>query len=73
MREVDQKKLLKILRVRLLLENNAKKSARRNSHGLSASSFNRITRNELKCYPDLIRVGNQLIQGNFQRPLNFAH
>ena len=66
MREVDQKKLLKILRVRMLLENNAKKSARRNLHGLSASSFNRITRNELKCYPDLIRVGNQLIMVTFK-------
>ena len=64
---------MKILNVRVLLGNKSSKSARRNGPGLPASTFNRITRNELKCHPDQIRVGHRLIDNNFQRQLNFAH
>ena len=56
---------MKILRVRVLLENNAKKSGRCNILGLSASLFNCIFRNKLKCCPDQIRIGHQLIESNF--------
>lgn len=66
--ETDKKKLSE----NGLLENNAKVSAQQNGLGLSVSSFNRITCNELKWYSDQIRVGHQLAESDFQRQLNFA-
>ena len=39
-------------------KHNVKVSAQRNGQGLSASLFNRIVRNKIKCYPDQIHVGH---------------
>ena len=59
----------------MLLENNANVSVRQNVQivGLSVSSFNRITRNELKWYPDIFLVRHQVTESDFQRRLDFAH
>lgn len=67
--EVDQQQMMKILRVRILFGNNAEVNARRNGLGLSASSFNPITCNKLKWYPNQTHVWLQLAVGGFQRQL----
>ena len=47
----------KIERIRNMLQNNPRNiSARRNDMGLSAATLNRITREELRCYPYKIKV-----------------
>lgn len=56
-----------IKRIRTLLENNTKVSAR-NGLGLFVSSFKHFTHNELKSYSDQIRVGH-LTESRFQRLL----
>ena len=68
MGEVDHDE--NVERVRTLLENNTTVSARRNGLGLFAPSFNRITRNELTFYPDLILAGHQFIETDFQKLLD---
>ena len=56
--------------VRTLLENSTTVSARQNGLGLFAPSFNRITRNELKFYPDQILARHQFIEIDFQKLLH---
>ena len=58
MGEVDQQQM----RVWTLLENYAKVSTRRSRLVVFASTFNRITGNELKWHLDQIRVGHHLTE-----------
>ena len=54
-------------RVRTLLEDNRKVSARWNGFGLFAPPFNPITCNELKWYLDQTCVRHQFIESDFQK------
>ena len=63
-----------IERVRNMLENNLRNiSARRNGMGLSAATFNRITRGELCWYPYRVKVRQQSKENDFQRSSDFSY
>ncbi len=55
-----------------LAEHPTGTNARRNGVGLPSSTFNRITRLDLRQYPYRMHVRHQLLPRDFQRRLNFA-
>ena len=53
--------------VRDLLQREPHASARRNPIQISRSSFNRITKHDIKWHPYQIHVGHELLPGDFAR------
>ena len=58
--------------VRDLLQQNPHVSARRNPIPISRTSFNRITRLEIKWHPYRMHVRHELLPGDFARRLRFS-
>ena len=61
-----------IAAIRALLEENPRVSARRNPIDISSSSFNRITKFELRWHPYKMHVRHQLLPTDLPRRLHFA-
>ena len=57
----------------MLKSNPRNISARKNNIGLSAPTFNRITREELRWYPYMVKVTQQLKENDFQRRSDFSY
>ena len=58
--------------VKDLLQQDPHASARRNPIQISRSSFNRITKHDIKWHPYRIHVRHDLLPGNFARRLRFS-
>ena len=58
--------------VRDVLQDNPHVSCRRNPIPISRTSFNRITKIDIKWHPYRMHVRNELLSGDFARRLNFA-
>ncbi len=58
--------------VRNLLQQNPHVSARRNPLPISRTSFNQITRLEIKWHPYRMHVRHELLAGDFARRLHFS-